>query len=109
MNELGLVPDVPALDPDLPADGQAWCLGCAGEAPYRITSVEFLGNPVHSTCICLRCGTRVHPGATDGPAARRRRAEAIRTRWGAGLFFTLIILFPVLLLAAALWVIWRLL
>jgi hypothetical protein len=109
MRELGVVPDAQAVDSELTADGKAWCLGCSEEAPYRITSVEFLGNPVHSTCLCLRCGSRVHPEATDGPAARRRRAEARRTRFGAGLFFVLIILFPIFLLGAALWVIWRLL
>ena len=107
--DFGVVPDVPLLEPEARADGRAWCLRCAGEISYRVENVEFLGNPVRSTCFCLRCGNRVHPGAMDGRTARRKRSESRWTRMGAAVVFALIILLPVLLVAAILALIWRML
>jgi len=92
---------------DALAEGKSWCLRCAAQTPHRREAIEFLGNPVKASYFCLRCGNRVDPRATDGPSASRLRFEGFRLRAAAGFSFAAMLLLPLLLLAAMIWLCWR--
>lgn len=94
---------------DALAEGKSWCLRCAAQTPHRRATLEFLGNPVKASYFCLRCGDRVDPRAMDGLTASRLRVEGFRLRAAAGFSFAAMLLLPPLLLAALIWLIWRIL
>jgi len=91
------------------AEGKSWCLRCQDQTPHRRAAIEFLGNPVKASYYCLRCGGRVDPGARDRSTAARLRGEGVRLRAAAGLSLAAMLLFPPLLLAALIWILWRIL
>ena len=107
--DLGVVPDARPLDPEARIEGRAWCLRCQAETSYGRKTVEFLGNAVKSTCFCLTCGERIHPGAGDRQSAKRLRREGRRVRMAAALTVGVMLVFPIVLVALAAWLLWRLL
>ena len=107
--ELGVIPDAQAPDDESRSDGKSWCLCCDAQTLYRRESIEFLGNPVKASYFCLRCGERTDPRAADRITARSLRNEGRRLRAAAGVSFALMLLLPLLLLAAIFWLVWRIL
>ncbi|MCI0655462.1 MAG: hypothetical protein L0170_00115 [Acidobacteria bacterium] len=107
--ELGVIPDAQAPDDESRAEGKSWCLSCNGLTLHRRESIEFLGNPVKSSYFCLQCGERTDPRAADRNTARSLRSEERRLRVAAGVSFALMLLLPLLLLAAIFWLAWRIL
>jgi len=99
----------PLVDLEAAVEGKAWCPDCDHQTGYSMTKVEFLGNPVKASFFCVECGGRMHPGAMDRSSALGLRARARWLRFGAASSFVLMLLLPVLLLAAGLYFIWRLL
>jgi hypothetical protein len=107
--ELGVIPDAQAPDDESRAEGKSWCLSCNGLTLHRRESIEFLGNPVKSSYLCLQCGERTDPRATDSNTARSLRNEGRRLRAAAGVSFALMLLLPLLILAALFWLALRIL
>jgi len=107
--ELGVIPDAQAPDDESMAEGKSWCLKCNCQTLHRREAIEFLGNPVKATYFCLQCGERTHPGATDRETAQSLHTAGRRLRVAAGLSFGLMLLLPLLLLAALCYLAWRIL
>ncbi len=107
--ELPRVPDADRIDEESAIEGEAWCPRCDRLTGYSLTKVEFLGNPVKTSFFCVGCGTRMHPEARDRTGALRLQAGARWLRLGAAGSFVLMLLLPVLLIAIALYFLWRLL
>ena len=92
-----------------PLEGRAWCPRCDRTTGYTLSKVEFLGNPVKASFFCADCGRRMYPGASDRNTARRKQSEGRWLRVGAAGSFLLILLLPLILAAAVLYFLWRIL
>ncbi len=106
-------PDEPRLEEvsgsEPPVEGHAWCPRCDRSTGYTLAKVEFLGNPVTASFFCAECGGRIYPGAVDKETARRKQSEGRWLRAGAAGSLLLMLLLPLILAGAVLYLLWRIL